>query len=174
MIALHAEWPDAGSGRPADDPEAVDELRALFDVLGHDRKSLFDFLASGRVSDLLNVRPGSVKILTMHSAKGLEFDTVFVAGCEDAVVPWSFGSRAGERDEQEELRLLYVAMTRAKERLLVTHARSRRLWGKMIASGPSRFLGPLEKTFPLRMIEKVKAKPRRAAALEKKEQLKLF
>ncbi|MFH1437766.1 MAG: UvrD-helicase domain-containing protein [Pseudomonadota bacterium] len=175
-IALHAEWLEAGTGRPAgdDDPEAVDELRALFDVLGHDRKSLVDFLASGRVSDLLGVRPGNVKILTMHSAKGLEFDTVFVAGCDDAVVPWSFGSRDGERDEQEELRLLYVAMTRAREHLLVTHARSRRLWGKEIASGPSRFLASLEKSIPLRMIEKAKPKPRQAAALEKKKQLKLF
>ena len=175
VIALHAEWLEAGSGRPDDDDrEAVDELRALFDVLGHDRKSLADFLASGRVSDLLDVKPGNVKILTMHSAKGLEFDTVFVAGCEDAILPWSLGSRNEQRDEQEELRLLYVAMTRAKERLLVTHVRSRRLWGKEIASGPSRFLVPLEKTIPFRVIEKARAKARPAVAQEKKKQLKLF
>ena len=88
------------------------------------------------------------------------------------LVPWSFGGRDEQRDEQEELRLLYVAMTRAKEHLLVTHARSRRLWGKEIASGPSRFLGPLEKDFPLRMIEKVKAKEKEKPPQTR--QLKLF
>ena len=80
--------------------------------------------------------------MTMHSAKGLEFPNVYVVGMEEGVFP---GMRAiGEEDEmEEERRLCYVAMTRAKERLTMTNARQRMLYGHTSSNLPSRFLEEL-------------------------------
>ena len=80
-----------------------------------------------------------VVMMTMHSAKGLEFPVVFVVGAEEGIFP---GIRAiGEPDEmEEERRLCYVAMTRAKEKLTLTNARQRMLYGRTTTSLPSRFL----------------------------------
>ena len=78
-------------------------------------------------------------MMTMHSAKGLEFSNVYLVGFEEGLFP---GTRAiGEIDEmEEERRLCYVAITRAKERLTISHARQRMLYGKTSAAMPSRFL----------------------------------
>lgn len=80
-----------------------------------------------------------VVLMTIHSAKGLEFPVVFVVGAEEGIFP---GSRAiGEPEEmEEERRLCYVAMTRAKERLYITCAAQRMLFGRTSANRPSRFL----------------------------------
>ena len=79
-----------------------------------------------------------VVMMTMHSAKGLEFPVVFVVGAEEGIFP---GTRAiGEPEEmEEERRLCYVAMTRAKERLFLTCANQRMLFGRTSANRPSRF-----------------------------------
>ncbi len=81
----------------------------------------------------------AVVMMTMHSAKGLEFPNVFLAGLEDGLFP---GMRAiGDRDEmEEERRLCYVAITRAKQSLTITHARQRMLYGRTNAAMASRFL----------------------------------
>ena len=78
-------------------------------------------------------------MMTMHSAKGLEFPNVFLVGFEDGLFP---GMRAiGEQEEmEEERRLCYVAITRAKEHLTISHARQRMLYGRTNAALPSRFL----------------------------------
>jgi len=78
-------------------------------------------------------------MMTMHSAKGLEFPNVYLVGFEDGLFP---GLRAiGEMDEmEEERRLCYVAITRAKERLTISYARQRMLYGRTNAALPSRFL----------------------------------
>ena len=80
-----------------------------------------------------------VTLMTMHAAKGLEFPYVYVVGMEDGLFP---GNRAmGEEEEmEEERRLCYVAMTRAKERLTMTNARQRMLFGRTTPCTPSRFL----------------------------------
>ena len=80
-----------------------------------------------------------VVMMTMHSAKGLEFPVVFVVGAEEGIFP---GIRAiGEQDEmEEERRLCYVAMTRAKEKLYLTCANQRMLFGRTSSNRPSRFL----------------------------------
>ena len=80
-----------------------------------------------------------VVLMTMHSAKGLEFPVVFVVGAEEGIFP---GVRAiGEQDEmEEERRLCYVAMTRAKEKLYLTCANQRMLFGRTSSNRPSRFL----------------------------------
>ena len=78
-------------------------------------------------------------MMTMHSAKGLEFPSVFLVGFEDGLFP---GMRAiGDREEmEEERRLCYVAITRAKENLTISYAKQRMLYGRTNASLPSRFL----------------------------------
>ena len=83
-----------------------------------------------------------VVMMTMHAAKGLEFPVVFVVGTEEGIFP---GIRAiGEPEEmEEERRLCYVAMTRAKEKLYMTCAAQRMLFGKTSANRPSRFVGEI-------------------------------
>ena len=90
-----------------------------------------------------------VVMMTMHSAKGLEFPVVFVVGVEEGIFP---GIRAiGEAEEmEEERRLCYVAMTRAKEKLYMTCASQRMLFGRTNSNRPSRFLGEI----PAEYVEK--------------------
>ena len=87
--------------------------------------------------------------MTMHSAKGLEFPHVFLVGFEDGLFP---GMRAiGEREEmEEERRLCYVAITRAKASLTISYARQRMLYGKTGATMPSRFLREIPEDLLLR------------------------
>ena len=89
-----------------------------------------------------------VTLMTMHSAKGLEFPLVFVVGLEEGLMPHS---RSAEDPAQmeEERRLLYVAITRAERSLAVSHAMRRRLYGNEVPSEPSRFLNEL----PVELLE---------------------
>ncbi|MGB2578585.1 DNA helicase-2/ATP-dependent DNA helicase PcrA [Elusimicrobium simillimum] len=80
---------------------------------------------------------GAVTLMTVHLAKGLEFPNVFVSGLEEGLFPLS---SKDDDDLEEERRLCYVAMTRAKDRLLMTYASTRRIFGKMYTNLPSRFL----------------------------------
>ena len=91
----------------------------------------------------------AVVLMTMHSAKGLEFPNVFLVGFEDGVFP---GIRAiGELEEmEEERRLCYVAITRAKENLTITHAKQRMLYGRTNAALSSRFLREIPEEFVIR------------------------
>ncbi|MBO5868361.1 MAG: UvrD-helicase domain-containing protein, partial [Oscillospiraceae bacterium] len=91
----------------------------------------------------------AVSLMTMHAAKGLEFDHVFLVGFEDGLFP---GMRAiGEPDEmEEERRLCYVAITRAKKTLTISYARQRMLYGKTGATIPSRFLREIPEDLTLR------------------------
>jgi len=82
---------------------------------------------------------GAVTLMTLHMAKGLEFPTVFMAGMEEGILPHAF-SMTDEREVEEERRLCYVGMTRAKRRLYLTSARQRRLYGSKSFNLPSRFL----------------------------------
>ena len=92
-------------------------------------------------------RDAPVTLMTVHSAKGLEFPVVFVVGLEDGVFPHS--RSAAEGDIEEERRLAYVAMTRAERHLYVTHAMRRRVYGEEIAAEPSQFLNEM----PLDLLE---------------------
>ncbi|MFA9399533.1 MAG: ATP-dependent helicase [Acidobacteriota bacterium] len=92
--------------------------------------------------DKLQSDQSLLTLMTLHNAKGLEFDTVFIVGCEDGVFPHSRALDEGE--EEEERRLCYVGITRARERLYMTGARSRRIYGGQAeATVPSRFLDEL-------------------------------
>lgn len=86
--------------------------------------------------------PG-VTLMTVHAAKGLEFDTVFVSGLEEGLFPHQ-GHEGEKRDEEEERRLFYVAVTRAKRRLSLSLARIRRIYGTDFASEPSSFIRDID------------------------------
>ncbi|HYP49089.1 MAG TPA: 3'-5' exonuclease, partial [Thermoleophilaceae bacterium] len=88
--------------------------------------------------DNLRDDEGIVTLMTLHNAKGLEFGIVFVIGCEDGVFPHMRAIEAG--DLEEERRLAYVGLTRAKRQLYVTHARSRSLFGGRDWNLRSRFI----------------------------------
>jgi len=85
-----------------------------------------------------------VTLMTVHAAKGLEFDTVFVSGMEEGLFPHQGMGNETDRDEEEERRLFYVAMTRAKKRLVLTLARVRKIYGSDYASEPSSFLADID------------------------------
>jgi hypothetical protein len=85
---------------------------------------------------------GRVSLLTLHAAKGLEFPVVFITGCEDGLIPLHWGSPE-EEDLAEERRLFFVGMTRARQRLILSHARKRRWRGKLQQSTPSPFLSDI-------------------------------
>ncbi len=82
---------------------------------------------------------GAVTLMTLHMAKGLEFPTVFMVGMEEGIFPHAY-ALSDERELEEERRLCYVGMTRAKHRLYLTSARQRRLYGSQSFNLPSRFL----------------------------------
>ncbi|HWB69592.1 MAG TPA: UvrD-helicase domain-containing protein [Solirubrobacterales bacterium] len=82
-----------------------------------------------------------VTLMTLHNAKGLEFDTVFILGCEDGNFPHMRALEEG--GEEEERRLCYVGITRARQRLYLTWARERRLFGRSERNLPSRFIDEL-------------------------------
>jgi DNA helicase-2/ATP-dependent DNA helicase PcrA len=93
-------------------------------------------------------RDADVTLMTVHSAKGLEFPTVFLVGLEDGIFPHS-RSLNDPKELEEERRLAYVAITRAEKILYVTHSMRRRVYGEEIAAEPSQFLNEM----PLELIE---------------------
>jgi DNA helicase-2/ATP-dependent DNA helicase PcrA len=105
---------------------------------------------SSLVADLDKLDPSAdaITLMTVHNAKGLEFPLVFITGLEDGLFPLA---RAFDDPKllEEERRLLYVGITRAEEKLFLTHARSRRRNGVTMPSIPSSFLKPI----PLSLVE---------------------
>ncbi|ATA26243.1 DNA helicase II [Brenneria goodwinii] len=93
----------------------------------------------------------SVQLMTLHSAKGLEFPQVFIVGMEEGMFPSQMSLDEGGRLE-EERRLAYVGVTRAMQKLILTYAESRRLYGKEAYHRPSRFVGEL----PAECVEEVR------------------
>ena len=106
-------------------------------------------------TDELDDDESSVLLMTLHSAKGLEFPVVFLIGMEDGVFPHL--RSIGEPDQlEEERRLAYVGITRARERLYLSHAWSRTLYGSTQYNPPSRFLDEI----PEHLVEQVEGNRR--------------
>ena len=87
--------------------------------------------------------------MTVHAAKGLEFDAVFVSGMEEGLFPHQGMGDSNDRDEEEERRLLDVAMTRAKDRLYLTLASVRKIYGSDFVTAPSSFLADIDNSLML-------------------------
>ncbi len=128
--------------------ENVQELKS--NILGFLERQPEDATLSGFLNeialytDLDSVEMGDdcVTMMTIHAAKGLEFPAVYVVGMEEGVFPGSSAMYDSEEIE-EERRLCYVAMTRAKEKLTLTNARQRMLYGRTSPNPPSRFLAEI-------------------------------
>lgn len=134
------------TGNPQDDArsENVDELIAVASEFSRDNAeaTLIDFLTDVSLvaaADELDDSQGTVSLMTLHTAKGLEFDAVFVTGCEEQLLPhrMSAGEPGGVAEER---RLFYVGMTRARKYLALSLAMSRMTFGDVNSSSPSRFL----------------------------------
>lgn len=110
-------------------------------VTPEEEQSLVNFLTDlSLMSDVDNADLGTgVTLMTMHSAKGLEYKVVFIAGLEETIFPHS-RSLANEHEMEEERRLMYVAITRAEEHLYISHATTRSLYGRQQANRKSRFI----------------------------------
>lgn len=90
----------------------------------------------------------AITLMTLHVSKGLEFPFVFIVGCEENLFPSLRSSdEDGNEDVEEERRLAYVGMTRAREKLFMTYARTRRVWGQEQMNPPSRFLEEIPQEF---------------------------
>ena len=124
------------------------------------KRSGIPYQVSGEKShdDLLGEQPApledahveKVNLLTFHAAKGLEFPVVFLVGCENGLIPLDLKGMTSSREEER--RLFYVGMTRAKEKLFLLHAKRRRIYGQALELAPSPFLSDIEeqlKTFEL-------------------------
>jgi superfamily I DNA/RNA helicase len=96
-------------------------------------------------ADFFDPRADAVTLMTLHMAKGLEFPIVFITGCEDGLIPCTM-MKAGAEIE-EERRLFYVGMTRARNELFLIHARRRFLYGRRHNPSPSSFLGEIPEKF---------------------------
>ena len=107
-----------------------------------------------------------VTLMTMHAVKGLEFDVVFVTGLEEGLFPHA-NSIYEENELEEERRLFYVAITRAKKVLYLTNARSRVLFGRIEANPPSRFIDEINEEDIERMFEEYK--PTKEIKINKKD-----
>ncbi len=121
-----------------------------------DAPSLSEFLQQiSLVSDQDTIREEQslVTLMTLHNAKGLEFGAVFMIGMEEGIFPHS--RSVEEQGIEEERRLAYVGMTRAKEQLTLTHASSRSLWGSRSYNLASRFLDEL----PEQQIQRERLRP---------------
>ena len=105
-----------------------------------------------------------VTLMTLHSAKGLEFKAVFITGMEEGIFPHA-NSFLEENGLEEERRLCYVGLTRAKERLYLTNAKKRMLYGRENQNPPSRFLQEIDDA----LIEKTNASIKEEKQIDKKE-----
>src|SRR5690606_36352000 len=129
----------------------VEELIAdarQFDNTYGEQTSLEGFLEQACLvsdTDAIDDSAGRVTLMTLHAAKGLEFPVVYVVGLEEGLLPHERALRSGERHElEEERRLLFVGMTRARERRFLTQARRRSIHGREVPTIPSLFATEIE------------------------------
>ena len=124
----------------------IEQLRAWIAKLQEERFETLDGLMQHlTLLDILDRQEkdeDAIQLMTLHSAKGLEFPVVYIAGCEEELLPHR-NSMESDDGEREERRLLYVGMTRAKETLLLSYAKARRRGAELQSTEPSRFLDEL-------------------------------
>ncbi len=127
-------------------PESTDTFNRLIDISkqhGNETTGFFATIALQTDTDIYSSQAEKVTLMTMHAAKGLEFPVVFIAGCEKGYIPFQRNEET-DIDINEERRLFFVAMTRAKERLYLTRAEKRRIFGKTVARELSPIVEDIE------------------------------
>jgi uncharacterized protein (TIGR00375 family) len=147
--------------------EALNRLEAQAEGSGSDNQRLVDRLALQSDTDLYHPRAEKTALMTMHAAKGLEFPVVIIAGCETGFIPLQRPDQESV-DLEEERRLFYVAMTRARQRLYLTRAKRRHIYGKNQNREWSFFLSDVKESLFR------DESPRRRRKKTKADQLQLF
>jgi uncharacterized protein (TIGR00375 family) len=154
-------------------PRSREAFNNLLNVSLDYGDNIAEFLARAALetdTDAYLPRAEKVSVMTMHAAKGLEFPVVFIAGCEADLIPLSHHG-AEPADPAEERRLFYVAMTRAMERLYLTRAKKRIIYGELLSRSPSPFLADIENRLKKEDSPKRQKKKKKEA---NQKQLKLF
>ena len=146
--------------------DAVHNLIDMSEKFGNNTADFLAMTALQTDTDIFDSQAEKVALMTMHAAKGLEFPVVFIAGCEKDLIPLQ-RSKEKPIDLDEERRLFYVAMTRAKQRLYLTLAKKRRIYGKTVSRSLSPFVEDIEKGLITHTADGFKKKKNRI-------QLKLF
>ena len=119
--------------------EVVDSKGTLSDFLE-------DVALASELDKNINDYQKKVSLMTIHLAKGLEFNHVYIVGLEEDLFPSAMSSTT-RADLEEERRLFYVALTRAKKKVTITYAKTRYRWGKLNDCEPSRFIKEIDKTY---------------------------
>ncbi len=129
--------------------ENIDELKSVTKKFDNKtgKKGLAAFLEEVTLitdQDEIDETTNAVTMMTVHAAKGLEFDTVFITGMEEGLFPHS-RSLFEPLEMEEERRLCYVAITRARKKAYIIHAAQRTVYGNTQISAPSRFINDIPK-----------------------------
>ncbi|GIE87201.1 TIGR00375 family protein [Actinoplanes regularis] len=152
---------DGGQLAPEDIWTAADLLTPLAQRVGDDLPQFLQQLETGAEVDALDPRAEAVNLLTLHAAKGLEFPVVFLVGCEDGLLPLRWpGSTPSEEEVAEERRLFFVGLTRAQDRLYVSHAGKRSRHGSEREQQPTPFLDVIDSGLFERLGETTPARPK--------------
>jgi uncharacterized protein (TIGR00375 family) len=159
--------------------EVFQQLLSTAKATGANTSDFFETIAlQNNDADVHDINAEKVTLMTLHAAKGLEFPVVFIVGCEKDFIPYrrpesasrsNDSRREREVDIEEERRLFYVGMTRAKDRLILTHVKKRIIFGKSAEREISPFVSDIEKS--LISFETSQAKKRKK---EERVQLDLF
>ena len=146
--------------------DAIARLRRFATHFDGDTKAFLDTLSLDRGIDHQGLSGDRVALMSLHAAKGLEWPVLFITGCEDGLLPCTL---FGERDDDEERRLFYVGMTRARSRLVLSRAERRVLNGRSLQLQPSPFL----KLIPEHLCTPLERTPWKRRS-KKHQQLELF
>ncbi|MEK6628364.1 MAG: UvrD-helicase domain-containing protein [Bdellovibrionota bacterium] len=128
--------------------EELDNAITQFEEERGDEATLSNYLEELTLAsdlDKADSTTSAITMMTMHISKGLEYPFVFIIGCEENLFPSIRGDEEKPEDLEEERRLAYVGMTRAREKLWMTHTKIRRVWGQEQMNPPSRFLKEIPK-----------------------------
>jgi DNA helicase-2/ATP-dependent DNA helicase PcrA len=149
LLALEATGTDESESRIENIYELLNVAQQFHEE--SEDKSLGAFLSQVSLvsdADENNETEESVTLLSVHASKGLEYPIVFITGLEEGIFPHSrslINANNSKEELEEERRLMYVAVTRAEDKLFLTFARRRRLWGQREFAEPSRFLSEIPK-----------------------------
>ncbi|MGQ4809621.1 ATP-dependent DNA helicase Rep [Candidatus Entotheonellaceae bacterium PAL068K] len=150
-------------------PEAFTLLQPLAEACGEDLERFLATLALDVQVDTWDPRADRISLLTLHAAKGLEFPVVFIVGCEEGILPLTWGT-ASDIELDAERRLFYVGITRVKTRLYLCHAQ-KRLWrGRVQSLAPSPYLSDMEEG----LLERRRTRLQADRGRQPKTQLELF
>lgn len=163
QLQLSVTWPE-------EDRQLLDQLIVMAGEYMFDLQGFLQNTALQREGDAYDPRADRVSLMTLHASKGLEFPVVFMLGCEEGVLP--FARRGMKSDLEEERRLFYVGMTRAKDNLILSRAGKRQLDKRKMENASSRFLADIELALQAQLATD---KPKKVVLRkEKQNQLKLF